>query len=134
MSGCSGPGPVPLADGSYRLYATSADTAAQPGADVEGVGDEKQLTDGQETVSRGLRGSGSDEVLVCPPSGRGAPQRLDGPVTVGGIAFISPALVGDCGRTRAVRVTLVDLDTVDEGQQFPFTTWVEFCDVADADC
>ncbi len=59
---------------------------------------------------------------------------LDAPLSVDGVVFTRPALVGDCGQTTPVRVTLVDLDATDTSLRFPFTRWAEFCDLTDPDC
>ena len=56
-----------------------------------------------------------------------------GPVALAGTTFARPALFGDCGMTRPVRVTVVDLDSTTPTGTFGFTRWVEFCDTKDPD-
>jgi hypothetical protein len=136
LTGCGeSSGPALVADGTYRLYAAaSTPTADQRGAAMLQIaGDEVELTDREFTATRVFNGV-ADEVLVCPPSGRGSPQLLGAPLAVDGVQFIRPALFGDCGLTTPVRGTLVDLDSVDGTRQFPFARWAEFCDVTDPDC
>ena len=52
---------------------------------------------------------------------------------IGDLELAEPAIFGDCGEARPIRVTVVDLSAVGDGQ-FPFQRWAEFCDIADADC
>lgn len=132
LAGCqSGPQSVP--PGEYRLYATSAGaTSAQPlEATITGQG--LTLTTPAEPMSFDF-GAAADEFTLCPPSGKGRPTTLDAAMTVGDVQLARPAIFGDCGVTKPVRVTVVDLDSVDTSAQFPFTRWVEFCNRTDPDC
>jgi hypothetical protein len=139
LAGCSGgsdgdsQGPAAIADGSYQLLATS--TSQEPDATVslQITGDSVVLTQGSGTVEGNLGQPGTTEYVLCPPDGKGSPRPLGTPVDVGGVQLASPALFGDCGQTKPVRVTLVDLDATTE-DAFPFQNWAEFCDTKDPDC
>jgi hypothetical protein len=136
LVGCAASGgPEPLADGTYRHYASSGTPTAdqRDAASLEIRGDEVEVTSGGLAVTR-VMGGPTNEVLLCPPSGRGAPRSLGAPLVVAGVEFARPALFGDCALTTPVRVTVVDLDTADDALQFPFVRWAEFCDVTDPDC
>jgi len=91
------------------------------------------LTQGFETVEGTLGQPVGTEYVLCPPDGKGSPRPLGTPVEVGGVQLASPALFGDCGQAKPVRVTLVDLDATTDGA-FPFQIWAEFCDTKDPDC
>ncbi len=131
-SGGSG-GPADVADGTYRLYATSdgpsVDADSAPVLEIGG--ETVRLSDGDQSATLG---DPAEDWVLCPPSGQGAPVRLDTALTVGDLVISSPALFGDCGATRPERVTVVDLDSVDTDLAFPFERWAEFCDVDDVDC
>jgi hypothetical protein len=139
LGGCSGgsdgasQGPAAVADGSYRLLATSASQERDATVSLQISGDSVVLTQGSDAVDGTLGQPGSAEYVLCPPDGKGSPRPLGAPVEVRGVALASPALFGDCGQTKPVRVTLVDLDATTE-QAFPFQNWVEFCDTKDPDC
>ena len=139
LGGCSGAsdgdpqGPAAVADGSYRLLATSTSQDPDTTVSLEITGDTVALTQGSGTVEGTLGQPGPTEYVLCPPDGKGSPRPLGEPVAVGGVQLASPALFGDCGQTKPTRVTLVDLDaTTDDA--FPFRNWAEFCDISDPDC
>ena len=135
-TGCAvGASPAAVQDGTYRLFATS-DQGGQvaAGAPVLTIAlDRVTLTEGADTTPAAF-GEATEPLVVCPPSGRGSPVSLDAPLSVDGVVFTRPALVGDCGQTTPVRVTLVDLDATDTSLRFPFTRWAEFCALTDPDC
>lgn len=136
LASCGGDtpsGPDLPADGSYSAYASSQ-TGALPDSTLEITRNEVVILEERGSVQV-ARSDGETSYLLCPPSGRGTPEPLDQSVTVGGETFTSPALFGDCGVTSPRRVTLIDLDSFDGGETaFPFTRWIEFCDVTDSDC
>ena len=139
LAGCSGgsdgdsQGPAAVADGSYQLLATSASQERDATVSVEITGDSVVLAQGSSTVEGTLGQPVATEYVLCPPDGKGSPRPLGTPVEVGGVQLASPALFGDCGQTKPVRVTLVDLDATTEAA-FPFQNWAEFCDTKDPDC
>jgi hypothetical protein len=139
LGGCSGgsdgdsQGAATVADGAYRLLATSASQEPDATVSLQITGDALVLTQGSDTVEGTLGQPVGTEYMLCPPDGRGSPRPLDTPVEVGGVALANPALFGDCGQTRPVRVTLVDLSATTD-QTFPFRNWAEFCDTRDPDC
>jgi hypothetical protein len=139
LAGCSGgsdgdsQGPAAVADGSYRLLATSTTQDPDATVSLQITGDSVVLTQGSETVEQTLGQPVGTEYVLCPPDGKGSPRSLGTPVEVGGVQLASPALFGDCGQTKPVRVTLVDLDETTEAA-FPFQDWAEFCDTKDPDC
>ena len=127
-------GPSAVASGDYRGYAASAEVGEVPPVTL--TIDGSTLTFGENDVlTTAELGAGGDEYVVCPPSGSGYPALLGPPLSLGPVTFDSPAIIGDCGVTAPVRVTVVDLTSVDDEQGlFPFTRWVEFCDTTDPDC
>lgn len=135
LAGCGSggsAGPADPSDGTYRLYATSAGTVdAETAPLLELAGDTLRLADGDQAATLG---EPAEQLTLCPPSGEGAPVRLDTALTVGDLVLTSPALFGDCGTTAPERVTVVDLDAIDTDLAFPFERWAEFCDVDDPDC
>jgi hypothetical protein len=139
LAGCSGgsdgdsQGPAAIADGSYQLLATSTSPAPDATVSLQISGDSVVLTQASGTVEGTLGQPGATEYVLCPPDGKGSPRPLGTPVEVGGVQLASPALFGDCGQTKPVRVTLVDLETTTE-DAFPFQNWAEFCDTKDPDC
>jgi hypothetical protein len=132
LGGCQDNGAAPLGDGDYRLYATSS-AGIVPDATLAITGPDVTLAQGSSIAEYAL-GAPAAAVTGCPPSGKGTPVRVDGPMVIGDLGLQSPALLGDCGQTRPVRVTVVDLESFDEGLRFPFTRWAEFCDITDPDC
>lgn len=137
LSGCSGDstagGPEPVADGSYRLLATSSTQEPQTDATLQVDGAQVVITQGSESVQGRLGDPVRSQHILCPPDGQGSPRSLAAAVQVDGLQMRQPALFGDCGQTSPSRVTLVDLaSTTDEA--FPFATWAEFCDSTDPDC
>jgi hypothetical protein len=139
LAGCSGgsdgdsQGPAAVADGAYQLLATSTSQAPDATVSLQITGDSVVLTQGSTTVEGTLGQPGATEYVLCPPDGKGSPRPLGTPIEVGGVQLTSPALFGDCGQTKPVRVTLVDLDATTEAA-FPFQNWAEFCDTKDPDC
>ena len=137
LAGCSssGPaaeGPQPVADGSYTFLASSAGGTGTATLEISGT----QLTLAQDGASTSATiGAAAPEAVLCPPSGKGQPLRLEGALMVGELALAAPAIFGDCGGVTPKRVTVVDLDSSD-GAAGPFTyaRWVEFCDTTDQDC
>jgi hypothetical protein len=139
LGGCSGgsdgdsQGPAAVADGSYRLLATSTSQDPDAIVSLQITGDSVVLMQGSDTLEGTLGQPVGTEYVLCPPDGKGPPRPLDAPLDVGGVRLTSPALFGDCGQTKPVRVTLVDLDETTEAS-LPFQDWAEFCDTKDPDC
>lgn len=137
LAGCSSDSPAgspaDVTDGSYTLFATSSSKAPDAAVSLTVAGDSVELTQGGDTVQATLGEAGDTKYTLCPPGGEGSPLPLDMPVEVGSVKLDQPALFGDCGQTKPVRVTLVDLAATNE-QAFPFATWIEFCDTTDPDC
>lgn len=132
LGGCQDSSPAPHGDGDHRLYATSSGGGV-PDASLAIEGPDVTLAQGT-SIAEYTIGSPAEAVTLCPPNGTGSPIRLDGgPMTIGDLEIQSPALFGDCGHTRPVRVTVVDLESFDEFE-FPFARWAEFCDITDPDC
>ena len=133
LAGCqSGPQSVP--DGTYRLFADASTTS--PGA-ADGLtiasGTVTLTADGATSTAE--LGAASSEYLLCPPSGKGTARTLGSALTINGTDYTKPAIYGDCGQTKPVRVTIIDLDSYNDGAtQLPFTRWAEFCDTSDPDC
>jgi hypothetical protein len=127
--------PAAVQDGAYRLFATSAQggQVAAGAPELTIAVDRVTFTEGADTTTAAF-GEATEPLVVCPPSGQGSPVSLDAPLSVDGVVFTRPALVGDCGQTTPVRVILVDLDATDTDLGFPFTRWAEFCDLTDPDC
>jgi hypothetical protein len=127
-------GPAAIASGDYRAYAASSEVGSAPRVTL--TIDGSTLTFGENDVlTTAELGESTDEYLVCPPSGKGAPSSLGPPLSLGPATFDSPAVIGDCGSAAPVRVTIVDLSSVNEEQgPFPFTRWIEFCASIDPDC
>jgi hypothetical protein len=137
LAGCSSSGqtaggPQPVADGSYVFLASSAGGTGSAALEVSGT----QLTLAQDGAStNNTIGAAASEAVLCPPSGKGQPLQLEAALTVGELALAAPAIFGDCGEVTPKRVTVVDLDSYDEGAgPFKYTRWVEFCDTTDPDC
>ena len=131
LAACQG-GPVDVADGQYRAYAWSGTT--DPQASIVVDGDQMVVTTGagDETLTIGDPGN---SYVLCPPDTSGRPLLLRGVLTVGDLTLQQPAVFGDCGVTSPSRITLIDMTSYDPSQgPFPFTEWVEFCDIRDADC
>jgi hypothetical protein len=126
-------GPAEVPDGSFRLLATSSDQEPDPAATLQIAGDTVVLTQGSDTDTGALGQAVEGDYVLCPPGGRGSPRPLDTPVEIGGVRLTSPAVFGDCGQTKPVRVTLVDLAATSD-TAFPFNRWAEFCDTKDPDC
>lgn len=137
LSGCSGNstagGPDPVADGSYRLLATSSTQDPQTDATLQVDGDQVVITQGSDSVEGPLGDPVRSPYVLCPPDGQGSPRPLDAAVQVDGLQMRQPALFGDCGQTSPGRVTLVDLASATD-EAFPFATWAEFCDSTDPGC
>jgi hypothetical protein len=133
LAGCQS-GPASVADGSYTSYAVGSGVGELPSTGLVIRGDTVTLTGpGLEASAR--VGAGSGEYILCPPDGKGTPLPVGQAITIGTLTLTRPAIFGDCGQTRPLRVTLVDLASADgQGGPFPFTRWVEFCDTSDADC
>jgi len=134
LAACSASGPADVASGQYRLYATSSSGQPLP-PDVSLVIEDSALTltSGSE-MRTFILGEPGTEYTVCPPSGTGAPQPLGGAMSIGDLELAEAAAFGDCGTTKPERITVVDLSSVDGGNQFPFQRWAEFCSIADPDC
>jgi hypothetical protein len=134
LAACSSLGPANVESGQYRLYATSASGEELP-PDVSLVIEDAALTLSSGAEQRTyILGDPGAEYTVCPPSGQGAPQPLGGAVSIGDLDLADPAVFGDCGKAKPSRVTVVDLSSVDEVNQFPFERWAEFCLIEDPDC
>lgn len=127
-----GSGPDPVGDGTYSFFAGSGIEDAS-GTDVEISGDEMNIVaDG--TTTRATISAGDETYTLCPDDVEGQPELIDGDVQIGGVTFADPAVFGDCGVTAPPRITIVDLDSVDEEALPLFTVWAEFCSIADPDC
>lgn len=131
-SGQSAAGPAAVGDGSYAFLASSAGGAASATLDI--AGQELTLTEAGASTS-GTIGEAAPEAVLCPPAGKGQPLRVDAALSVGAVTLAAPAIFGDCGQVTPKRVTLVDLDSLDEAVgPLAYTRWVEFCDTSDPDC
>lgn len=145
LGGCAAE-PEPVADGVYRLYATSPASASTSAAGSEILirGDEPVLSGRPGAATTTTLSSGTERYVLCPPRGTGIPLILSVSVAVGPLTLSRPALFGDCGQTSPRRVTLVDLDALDgtvaggaspnSARGFAFTVWAEFCAIEDSDC
>ena len=131
LAGCSS-GPADVADGQYRAFAWSG--VGDPGASVLVTGDQLDVSSSAGTEALAV-GDPANSYVLCPPDGTGRPRLLNGRLAIGDLVMRQPAVFGDCGTTSPRRLTIVDIASYDPSQgPFPFTTWVEFCDVKDADC
>ncbi len=133
LVGCqAGPQSVPA--GSYRLLADATTTSPATPADLTITADAVTLTvDG--TASNTNIGAATSDYLLCPPSGKGTARALSTPLTINGTEFTHPAIYGDCGQAKPTRVTIIDLDSHNDGAtKPPFTRWAEFCNTTDPDC
>lgn len=121
-------GPTGLADGEYE-YVNSSALLGEPGPAAAAILSGGRLTitvDG--TSSTYILGGDGDSYTLCPPTGRGQPTLLDGPVaTLAEVRLEHPAAFGDCHDPGPKWLTIVDIDSFDEGEYFPFTRWVTFC-------
>lgn len=135
ISGCgSNAGPAPLADGSYRAYATASGPADVPQATLDLAGSEVTIAE-FDVIQTAQVGSPADAQVLCPPDGTGQPVTLTAPITLGSTTYARPAMFGDCGETTPRRVTVVDLDSYTDGDGLPpYARWTEFCDTTDPDC
>lgn len=131
VAACGSSSPEDVVDGNYESYATSDGNAPQ--ANLTIIEDSVVLATGSETVETVITDSG-EVFVVCPPDGDAQVRSIAESFTIGDIEFSSPGIFGDCGETKPVRVTIVDLDDVDPDTAFPFSDWVEFCDTDDPDC
>lgn len=127
-----GGGPEAVSTGSYRAYASSSGGAVAD-ASLEVDADRVVVSSGPGVTESAL-GSEQGSYLLCPPDGSGPVRPLSIGLTIGTVDLEEPAVFGDCGVTTPRRVTVVDLASLDEGLAFPFTRWVEFCDVTHPDC
>ena len=127
-------GPADVASGDYRAFAASSEIGEVPPVTL--TVDGAALTFGElDMLNARELGQGGEEVVVCPPDGRGSPASLGEPLSLGTTTFEAPAIVGDCGATAPRRVTVIDLASAEQDAgPFPFTRWVEFCDTTDPDC
>jgi len=127
-------GSANVASGDYRAFAASSEIGEVPPVTL--TVDGTALTFGElDMLNARELGQGGEEVVVCPPDGRGVPASLGEPFSLGPTTFESPAIVGDCGAASPRRLTVIDLASADEAAgPFPFTRWVEFCDTTDPDC
>lgn len=133
LSSCSSASTAP-ADGDYRSFAAASSISALPVAEVIVSGTNVRMTVGDMVIDTTLV-EGDDSFVVCPPEGLGTTWLAGDAVTVDGAVFEKPAFIADCGTTKPVRITLVDLASVsEESTPFPFGRWIEFCDVTDPDC
>lgn len=133
LAGCQA-SPQAVAPGEYNLFATSEMTS--PAADARlAVKDQVVTIESGSNTWESTLGAPSQSVVLCPPSGPGAPATLGAPLTLGDLQLTRPAIFGDCGQTKPIRVTVVDLDSYNNGEtRFPFTRWAEFCKTTDPDC
>lgn len=135
ISGCSSAtGPAEVSPGEYRLLATSSGPVSTQDAGLVIAGVDLTFTEGSEVTSTSL-GPATASYTLCPPSGTGSAESLTDSVVVDGVQLSHPAVFGDCGVTKPVRITIVDIDSIGAGAgQFPFTRWAEYCAVSDPDC
>ena len=133
LAGCQQSGPEDVNAGEYLFYASSSGSGLPDGALT--VEDSSiLLTQGTELTNVAM-GQSRESYVLCPPSGEAEPTPLVGTLTIGDMGLTSPALFGDCGEVRPIRVTIVDLDSFDEAAGgLPFTRWAEFCEATDPDC
>ncbi|CAL8973783.1 hypothetical protein PROP_01252 [Propionicimonas sp. T2.31MG-18] len=133
LVGCQA-GPQQVQPGSYRLYATSAGATVPQGTSLDVATGTVALTSPAGRTDF-VVGGDVPEAVLCPPSGNGKARTLDKAMAVGDLTLARPAIFGDCGSTRPVRVTVVDLDTRTGARNtIGFRSWAEFCRVGDADC
>lgn len=133
LGGCSSGGPAAPSDGLYAFLSSSEGRTAQD-TTLSIKGDKITLTQEAGTTTA-LIGDPAPAAVLCPPYGQGQPLQIGAPLTIGSIALSAPAVFGNCGEVKPVRVTLIDLESYDEnGGPFGFTRWVEFCDTMDPDC
>jgi hypothetical protein len=127
--------PADVVDGTYRAMAASGELAAAPDASLTVVNGQFTFTTPAGADIVATTSPGTDEFVVCPPDTEGTPDLLGGSLTLGDTTLAQPAVIGDCGHTKPVRITIVDLASVSaDSVPFPFTRWIEFCDTADPDC
>jgi hypothetical protein len=131
LAGCGSSSPAAVVDGTYEEFAASDGASSEASLTISGSS--FVLATEAALVEASLAESGPSFV-VCPPDGEGEVRLMSKPFTIGGIDFSAPGVFGDCGETRPVRVTVVDVDSADPGLAFPFTEWVELCDMTDPDC
>lgn len=133
LAGCqSGPQSVP--DGTYRLLSDASTTSPGAGDSLQISSNAVMLSSAGATTSAEL-GAATAQYTFCPPSGKGTARSLGSPLTINGTDYATPAVFGDCGQAKPTRVTIVDLDSYNDGAtQLPFSRWAEFCDVSDPDC
>lgn len=121
-----------ITDGSYRAFAIADGAVPELSLDVDG--DALTFT-GPGGVTEAALGETAGPYPVCGPDRDEDVLRVGSPVMVGDVEWADPAMFGDCGITSPVRVTLVDLGSLDESLGVvPFGRWVELCDVDDSDC
>ncbi len=136
LAACGGgdAGPAAVTDGTYSLMAVSAGGApTSPRPSLTIAGNTVQISTSTGPVQATSTPT-STTYTLCPPNGKGAPLALSTPVTVNGTLYVRPALFGDCGVTKPVRVTLIDLDSTTSTSALPFSRWAEFCYTTDPDC
>ncbi len=131
VSACTSSAPDDLVDGVYRGFASSDGDAPEATLVIEG--DIVTITEDDATSVYTIT-AGTEQYVVCPDEVKGVPSLLDASLAVGDVALLEPAIFGDCGGVRPMRVTLMDLTSREDRLAFPFTRWVEFCDVTDDDC
>lgn len=121
-----------ITDGSYRTFAAADGAGPDLSLDVDG--DALTFT-GPGGTTEATLGESAGSYPVCGPDQDAPVLRVGTPVMVGDDEWADPGLFGDCGITSPVRVTLVDLDSLDDSLGVvPFARWVELCDLADPDC
>ncbi len=129
ITACGPARPAPLADGRYRLMATSSGPVADLTLTLSG----SSLLVSGDSTARHLTGE-QRTATVCPGADGGDVFVIDRAVALGDLDLRTPGLFGDCGVTRPRRVTLVDLSSARPGEAPPYAVWAEFCDVTDPDC
>ncbi len=133
LTGCqSAPQGVPA--GSYRLLADATTTSPGSPAELTVTANAVTLAADGTTASADL-GAATSSYTLCPPSGTGTARQLSASLTINGTYYTHPAIYGDCGQTKPVRVTIIDLDSYNnDTTKLPFDRWAEFCNTADPDC
>lgn len=132
VTSCGGGGAAEIATGSYRAFAVAEGAVPDLALAIDGAA--LTFTGAGDTTEATL-GDPAGTYPVCGTDREDEVIGLDTPVTVGDAEYTNPGIFGDCGLTAPVRVTLVDLDSFEDGSGVvPFARWVELCDLSDPDC
>ncbi len=133
LTGCQS-GPTSILVGNYRLLADATTSSPNTAAELAVTDTTVALTADGSTTSADL-GAATSSYTLCAPSGKGTATELSAPLSINGTDFSHPAIYGDCGQTKPVRVTIIDLDSYNnDATKLPFARWAEFCNTTDPDC